>query len=125
MAQNTPLTVGPVALTTTLTTNIFNCAITSLAGPVGVTLTQPYYLCKHIRISNKTASAATCSLWLGGTAGNVAGTELLTGVSVPANSYIDQYFPNLRMDSTLFLVGGSNTATALTFSMDGEIGFVS
>jgi hypothetical protein len=41
----------------------------------------------------------------------VAGTELFNGVSIAANSYFDWY-GNLKMLSTDFLVGGSNTATA-------------
>jgi hypothetical protein len=122
MAGNRSLNFEPVALTITLTTNLFNTAITSLAGPVGYTQTQPYALIKHIHVSNKTASSATVSLWKGATGGNVAGTEFLwTGVSVPANSYIDAY-GSWRFDSGDFLVGGSNTATALTLTMEGEMG---
>ena len=124
MASNKTLRIGPVALTTTLTTNIVNPAITSLAGPVGYTQTQPYLILRHIRISNKTGSAATFSLWLGATGGNVAGTEVVgTAQSVPANSYVDWY-GMLRLDAADFLVGGSGTATALTFEAEGEIGLV-
>jgi hypothetical protein len=90
-----------------------------------MTATQPYFLCKHIRVANKTGTAATFSLWKGGTAGNVAGTELVgTGVSVAANSAYD-YYPAgaLRFDSGDFLVGGAGTGTALTLTMEGELGF--
>jgi hypothetical protein len=122
MAGNRSLNFEPVALTTTLTTNIFNTAITSLAGPVGYTQTQPYALIKHIHVSNKTGTAATVSLWKGATGANTGGTEFLwTGVSVPANSYIDAY-GSWRFDSGDFLVGGSGTATALTLTMEGEMG---
>ena len=123
MAANRPITVGPVALTTTLTTNILNCAVTSLAGPVGITLSQPYLLIKHVRVTNKTGSAATVSLWLGASGANTAGTEVLwQATSVAANSYVDWY-GTLRMSDTQFLVGGSGTATALTFQAEGEVGF--
>ena len=71
MAANKVIRLGPVALTNTLTTNIFNFNVTSLAGPVGFTMTQPYVLIRHIRIVNKTGSAATFSLWMGATGGNV------------------------------------------------------
>jgi len=122
MASNRILNIQPVALTTTLTTNVLNAAVTSLAGPVGVTVTQPYMILRHIRITNKTGTAATFSLWKGATGGNVAGTEVIgTGVSVPANSYFDWY-GILRLDSGDFLVGGAGTATALTFTAEGEIG---
>ncbi|MEI7954408.1 MAG: hypothetical protein WCJ66_04495 [Verrucomicrobiota bacterium] len=124
MASNKTLRIGPVALTTTLTTNIVNPAITSLAGPVGYTQTQPYLILRHIRIVNKTGTAATFSLWLGATGGNVAGTEVIgTAQSVAANSYVEWY-GMLRLDAADFLVGGAGTATALTFEAEGEIGLV-
>jgi hypothetical protein len=122
MAANKIIRFGPVALTTTLTTNIINPTITSLAGPVGYTQTQPYLVLRHIRIVNKTGSAATFSLYIGATGGNVAGTEFMgTAQSVPANSYVDWY-GMVRLDAADFLVGGSGTATALTLEGEGEIG---
>jgi len=112
---------GPVALTTTLTTNILNPNVTSLAGPVGFTMSQPFIVLNHIRIVNKTGSAVTCSFWLGASAGNVAGTEVIgQGLSIPANSYVDWY-GSLRLDAADFLVGGAGTATALSIQGEGEI----
>ena len=67
MAQNKIINIQPVALTTTLTTNILNTNVTSLAGPVGVTVSQPYLILRHIRILNKTGTAATFSLYKRGT----------------------------------------------------------
>lgn len=122
MAANKIFNFGPVALTTTLTTNILNPNITSVAGPVGFTMTQPYIVLKHVRVVNKTAGAVTFSLWKGATAGNVAGTEVIgQGTSIPANSYVDWY-GIMRFDAADFLVGGSNTATALSIMGEGEIG---
>lgn len=124
MAQNKVCRFGPVALTTSLTTNILNGNVTSLSGPVGFTMTQPYFIWRHIRIVNKTGSAATFSLWLGSTGANTAGTEFIgTAVSVPANSYFDWY-GMVRMDVADFLVGGAGTTTALTIQGEGEIGLV-
>jgi hypothetical protein len=123
MASNRTISVGPVALTTTTTTNIFNCALSSVAGPVGLTLTQPFVILRHIRIVNKTATAATFSLYKGATGANTAGTEVIgSGTTVAANSYFDWY-GMLRFESTDFLVGGAGTATALTFQAEGEVGF--
>jgi hypothetical protein len=120
--QNRPFAFGPVALTNTLTTNILNSNVTSLAGPVGFTLTQPYILLTHIRIVNKTTSAATVSLWIGATGANTAGTEFAWQAKVvPANDSID-WFGRIRLDSTQFLVGGAGTATALSIQGEGEIG---
>lgn len=123
MAANKTITVGPIALTTTLTTNILNPGVTSMAGPIGVTIGQPYLLLRSIKIVNKTGAAATVTLYLGATGANAAGTELALGQSVPANSSVDISLQSaLRMDSTQFLVGGSNTATALVLYAFGEVG---
>lgn len=122
MANNKLIRFGPVALTNTLTTNIINPNVTSLAGPVGFTLTQPYIIIRHIRIVNKTAGAVTFSLWLGATGGNAAGTEVVgTALSVAANSAFDWY-GLLRLDAADFLVGGASAATSLSFEAEGEIG---
>src|SRR5882724_1338906 len=118
MPQNTIFRSGPVALTTTLTTNILNPAITSLAGPVGYTQTQPYLVLHHIHIVNKTAGAVTFSLWLGATGANAAGTEVIgTAVSIPANTPYDWY-GDLLIKSTDFLVGGASANTSLTFQAE-------
>ena len=123
MAANKIARFGPVALTTTLTTNILNPGTTTggvSAGGSGVSAV--YYVLRHIRIVNKTASAATFSLWIGATGGNVAGTEFMgIGQSVPANSYVE-WFGQVRLDTADFLVGGAGTATALTLEAEGEAG---
>ena len=122
MAANKLIRVGPVALTTTLTTNILNPQ--TLAGGVvtGTSNAATYLILRHLRIVNKTASAATFTLYIGATGGNVAGTEFMgTAQSVPANSFVDWYGA-LRMDTADFLVGGSGTTTALTLEGEGEIG---
>jgi hypothetical protein len=123
MAANKKINIPSVALTTALTTNILNPAVTSMGGPVGVTIAQPYLLIRHIRVSNKTGSAATFSLWKGATGANAAGTEFMgTAQSVAANSYVD-WFGELRLDAADFLVGGAGTTTALTISFDNaEVG---
>ncbi len=123
MAANKIIRLGPVILTNVLTTNIWNFNITSLAGPIGFTLTQPVVYLRFIRIVNKTASAATFSLWLGATGANVAGTEVIgQGFSVPGNfTFVSP--DSLRMDATDFLVGGSGTSAALTIQASAEIGF--
>lgn len=123
MPQNKLFRLGPVALTTTYTTNILNPGTTT--GGVAST-SAPYdklrILLKHVRITNKTGSAATFRLWIGATGANAAGTEFLGyDLSVAANSYIDWY-GMVPIDTTDFLVGGAGTATALTLEAEGEIG---
>ena len=121
MAANKVQRFGPVALSTTLTTNILNPAAAG-AGAVGYTATATYMIIRHVRIVNKTGSAATCSFWIGATGGNAAGTEVIgQALSVPANFCIDWY-GYLRLDAADFLVGGAGTVTALSFEAEGEVG---
>ena len=120
MAGNKVANISPIALTTTLTTNIFNPPAAS-AGVNGGSSAQ-YFVCRHARLVNKTTTAATASFWLGASNSNVAGTEVLwQGTSVPANSYLD-WFGMKRIDSTQFLVGGASAATALSLELEGEMG---
>lgn len=124
MAANKTIRIGPLALSTTLTSNLLNPpTLTGGVVPSGGTPNDDtYIILRHIRISNRTASAATFSLWLGATGGNVAGTEVIgSGQSVPANSYLDWY-GMLRLDTGDFLVGGAGTTNALTLEGEGEIG---
>ena len=120
MAQNKRFRFGPLALTNTTTTNILNPP--TATGGVNGGSSPMYIVLSHIRIVNKTAGAVTFSLWLGGTGGNVAGTEVIgTALSVAANSAFDWY-GSLRLDSTDFLVGGASANTSLTIQGEGEIG---
>jgi len=120
MAQNKIFRFGPIALTATTTTNLLNPP--TAAGGVNGGSSSQYIVLKHIRIVNKTAGAVTFSLWLGGTGGNVAGTEVVgTATSVAANSYLDWY-GSLRLDAADFLVGGASAGTSLTIQGEGEIG---
>ncbi len=122
MAANKAIRFGPIALTTTLTTNILNPPTLTGGVNTGTTNTNSYYLLTHIRIVNKTASAATFSLYIGATGANAAGSEFMgTAQSVPANSFVDWY-GRLPLDVADFLVGGAGTATALTIQGEGEIG---
>jgi hypothetical protein len=124
MAANKIIRMGPVAMSSTLTTNIMNPP--TLTGGTGLagTNTASYLIVRHIRIVNKTAGAVTFSLYIGGTGGNVAGTEFMgLGTSIAANSSVDWY-GMLRLDTADFLVGGASAATSLTFQAEGEIGVV-
>lgn len=120
MAANKRFRFGPLALTVTLTTNILNPP-TASGGTNGGSSSQ-YIVLNHIRIVNKLASVATFSLYLGATGANAAGTEVIgIGKSIAANDVYDWY-GSLRIDAADFLVGGSNTSTALTIQGEGEIG---
>ena len=103
-------TFGPLALTTTLTTNVY-------AGAGGSALV--YDVIRHIHVTNKTVNSAKFTLYLGASGANAAGTELFKDQTVAANSSFD-YYSALKMTSTDFLVGGADTATALTIMAEGE-----
>lgn len=124
MAQNKLQSFGPVALSATLTTNIIAPAAAG-ASAVGYTATATYIVLRHIRIVNKTAGAATFSLYVGATGANAAGTEFMgTATSVAANSFVDWY-GLLRLEGTNgFLVGGASAGTTLTLNAEGELGLV-
>ena len=124
MAANKTEVFGPVALTTTLTTNIIAPAAAG-ASAVGYTATASYILIYHIRIVNKTGSAATFTLYKGATGANTAGSEFMgNATSVAANSFVD-WNGRLRLEGTNgFLVGGAGTGTALTLTAEGEVGLV-
>lgn len=120
MASNKVFRSGPIALTNVLTTNILNPPAAS--GGVNAGSSPNYLVITHIRLVNKTAGAVTASFWLGATGGNVAGTEvIMQGKSIAANDVYD-WWGKMRIDVGDFLVGGSNTATALSFEAEGEIG---
>lgn len=124
MAANKTFRFGPVAMSSTLTTNILNPGTTT--GGVAST-SAPYdklrIILRHIRIVNKTAGAVTFSLYIGATGGNAAGTEFMgLGTSIAANSYVDWYSPGLPLDTADFLVGGASAATSLTIEGEGELG---
>jgi hypothetical protein len=123
MSAKKVINIPPIALTTTLTTNLLNCAITSLSGPVGMTASQLFLLITKARVVNKTASPQTCSFWKGATGANAAGTEVWAqGLSIPANQFVDVHYGEMRMDAADFLVGGANANTALTLEIEAEVG---
>ena len=114
-----PLTVGPVALTATYTTNILNPA--AAGSGTGYTPTASYIILRHIGIVNKTGGAVTFRLFKGATGANAAGSEVVGyDQSVPANSRYD-YYGAMRLDAADFLVGGASAGTSLTFEAEGEV----
>lgn len=107
MAGTIKRLVGPVALTTTYTTNVYNQGSALI-----------YDVVRHIHVANKLA-ADTFRLYLGATGANTAGTELFFDFPVGAKSSYD-YYPFLKMVSTDFLVGGAATTLTLVIEIEGE-----
>lgn len=121
MASNTLRRIcGPVALSATLTTNILN--VGTYTGGTGVVASAlvPFLIVRHIHITNK-ATTATFNLYLGASAGNVAGTELFFTQSVATGTSFDWYGA-FRMEAADFLVGGASAGTTLTLTAYGEVG---
>lgn len=105
MAGTIKRTFGPVALTTTYTTNVYNQGSALI-----------YDVLRHTHVGNKLA-ADTFRLYLGATGANAAGTELFFDYPVAAKQSYDWYGA-LKLVSTDFLVGGA--ATTLTLVIEGE-----
>ena len=103
--------------------NLFNCALGSLSGPVGFSLTQPYATIEAIRAMNNTGAAITLTLYKGATGASAANTEFAfpASVSIPANGFLD-FYQDTRFDSGDFLTGVAS-ATGIVLTMSGEIGF--
>lgn len=122
MAANKILNIEPIALSAAIA-NLLNCGITSLAGVVGFTMTQPYIVIKHVRVLNNDAANHSLKLFKGATGGSAVGTEVIfpPNFVVAANSYADWY-GQLRLDSADFLTGLADTASKLTLNIDAEIG---
>lgn len=98
--------IGPLALTNTYTTNIYNQASALI-----------FDVLTRLRVVNKGAAAATFRLWLGATGANAAGTEIAYDISVPVGGEWNWYGEK-KLLSTDFLVGGASAATTLT--LEGE-----
>lgn len=109
MPAGTLKRTGPLALTNTYTTNVFNNTDSAI-----------YDVIKRIYVVNKTGSAATFRLYIGATGANTAGTEFFFDQSVAANSVYTSPPLNIKMLSTDFLVGGASATTTLTITIERE-----
>lgn len=115
---------GPLYLTNTYTTNIFQPGTTT--GGVNCT-SAPYdklvVVLYQINILNKTSGAVTFRLFVSTTGDNTGGKELAYDISVAANTIYPMNFSDgLRMDNADFLVGGASASTSLVITGTGEIG---
>lgn len=96
-----------------------------LANSVANIYTPPssdvYVLINQINLANVTAGAVTATLYVGATGGSAAGTELLKGLSVAANSVQPFYYsPGLKLTSTEFLTGLASASSSLVITVMGS-----
>lgn len=121
MATLKTLSIPPVSVPASAA-NLLNCAVTSLAGPVGFTMTQPFLIVTHMQLNNKTGSPVTVTLYKGASGASAAGSEFgFAAVAVPANSSVD-WFGEQRFESTDFLTGVAGAASSVTLNVDAQIG---
>lgn len=119
MADALLIRIGPVALTTTLGTNLFSPP--TVSGGVNAGSPLVYARIRRLRIVNRTASVATFSMWLGSSGANTGGTEVIgQALAVSANSYFD-YVGVLRISLGEYLVGGASANNALTLTGEAEL----
>jgi hypothetical protein len=121
--QNTPFNMEPAALASAAG-NILNCTIASLSGPIGITLSQPYLLVRHMRITNNdTANPHVVTIYKGANGGSAVGTEFgWAGYSLPAGSFSD-WVGYAKIQSTDYITGKADTANKVTITIEGEVGF--
>jgi hypothetical protein len=121
--QNTKCLVGPVALTSTYTTNIFNPPTTTGGTNPGTPSSNTFAIIYWIQLIDKGGNGGTVNLYLGASTANSAGTELCKALAVPANGITPIYFPSgLRITTSQYIVGGASAGTEITFLAGGEIG---
>lgn len=126
MPQNKPFRFGPAYLAN-VATNILNPGTTTGGVLNGGTFAAGSYtslriLLRHIRITNTTGGAVTCTLYIGATGGSTGGTEFaFKATSVPANSALDWY-GYCPLDTVDFLTGLASASNSLTIEGEGEVG---
>jgi hypothetical protein len=120
MADLKPFRFGPIALTSTLTPDLLSP--TAASGGTNAGSAAQFIELHHLSVLNKDTVARTLSLWLGGSAGNVAGTEVIaSGMSIGAGQS-HEWYGQIKIDSGQYLVGGASANTALTIMGEGVVG---
>lgn len=120
MSKN--VNIEPIALGNAAA-NLLNPNVTSLAGPVGFTLSQPFLLITHMHFCNVDAAPHSFSIFKGITAGSAAATALFDAKTIGANDTYD-YYPGgdgLRLDAADFLTGLADVANKVILSIEAEI----
>lgn len=108
MAQGAPKRLAGPAFIASSATNIYNLSTSTIF----TNITQ-------IHIANVTGGPVSYSLYVGGTGGSTAGTEIGKSVSVPANSVVDYYYNSLVLKSTDFLTGLDGSGSSLVITVMG------
>lgn len=119
MATNKKFRFGPIALTTTMTTNLLSPP--GATGGVNAGSSPMYIILRRLTIVNTNSATRRFSLWLGASTTNAVGKEIIgSGTPVVGNNPY-QWAGELRLDYLEHLVGGAD-ASGLTIEGEGEIG---
>jgi hypothetical protein len=118
MTGNPRVINGPIKITATATgTNI-----PASAAGVNPPNANTYHIVKHIRLTNEDGSARTVSLYKGATTASAAGTAICVAKSIPANDYIDIYFPSGdKYATTDYMVGWASVTNVVSIAVYGDI----
>ena len=120
MADLKPFRFGPIALTSTLTTDLLSP--TAASGGTNAGSAAQFIELHHLSVLNKDSSTRSFSLWLGGSAGNVAGTEVIGSGMPIAAGQSHEWYGQIKIDSGQYLVGGASANSALTIMGEGVVG---
>jgi hypothetical protein len=119
MATNKKFRFGPLALTTTLTTDLLSPPQST--GGVNAGASPMYVLLRRVAVVNTGSATRTFSLWLGASGSNTGGKEIIgSGMPVTGHSTFT-WAGEMRIDSGEFMVGGAS-GSGLTIEGEGEIG---
>jgi hypothetical protein len=121
MAQNKILNIQPQYIPAAVG-NLLNCNVTSVAGPVGFTMTQPYLVIKHVRILNSGGTTQTVTMYKGATGGSAGGTQVFFAAFQLAAGQFQDWYGQLRCDSGDFITGIATTVSTVIVEFDAEIG---
>jgi len=102
--------------------NLLNPDVASLSGPVGFTMTQPFLVINHVRITNKDTAARTVTFYKGASGGSAGGTEVFWANYMIAAQDVRDWYGQMRVDAADFITGICDAASKVTIEFDCEIG---
>ena len=106
---NTLKCLSPVAYLTNSAANVFTPAASTIES-----------IMRHIHLTNVDSASHWATLYIGATGGSAGGTEIAKQVNIPANFYVDLFWPAGRvMKSTDFLTGLADVNSKVTIEVYG------
>jgi hypothetical protein len=119
MALFYPLRVGPLAVTGSVA-DIYSPG-TLTGGVNSESGANQRALLNLIHVANTTAGALTIEIYIGATGGNASGTEIVKGLSIPANDFVQIPLQRCVVNYGDY-VTAKGSSTGLTITLAGELG---